>query len=114
MPEWYTAAETLRRLLGEVHRWPTHMLPTIQEPATNLVRGISAATPEAARPGPGSWTPEAWWYQERHHGLGDTARSAPERRGTRRPRSPTPMDSMSDASHRRRRILAEHVHDQDL
>ena len=35
VPEWYNAVETLRRLLGEIHRWPPHMLPTIQEAATN-------------------------------------------------------------------------------
>ena len=37
VPEWYQAVETLRRLLSEVCRWPAHMLPTIQEAATNLV-----------------------------------------------------------------------------
>ncbi|CAE7203675.1 unnamed protein product [Symbiodinium sp. KB8] len=114
VPDWYAAVETLRRLLREVHRWPQNMLPTVQEAATNLVRGIAAATPEAEQSGPGSWRPGDWWYQERHHGLGDTARSDPQRRGTRRPRSPTPPDSMSDSSHRRRRILAEHAHDHDL
>ena len=114
VPQWYAAVETLRRLLQERHQWPVHVLPTIQEAALNLVRGISAITPEEARSGPGDWTPEAWWYMDRHHGLGDAARSQPARRGIRRPRSPTPDENMSDASHRRRRILAEHVHNTDL
>ena len=83
-----------------------------------LVRGIAMATPEQHQGGPGEWTPDQWWYAERHHGLGDAARSAagdgaastsPRSRPHRRPRSPS-----SDASHRRRRVLAEHVHGHDL
>ena len=45
VPQWYAAVETLRRLLHERHQWPVHVLPTIQEAAINLVRGISAITP---------------------------------------------------------------------
>ena len=76
------------------------------------------ATPEQDRGGPGEWTPDQWWYAERHHGLGDAARSNVAREGTspsprsrpqRRARSPS-----SDLSHRRRRLLAEHVHGNDL
>ena len=116
IPNWYRAVETLRALLGEVPQWPVRVLPTLQQAATNLVRGIAIATPTEDRGGPGEWTPEPWWYQERHHGLGDTARApsggpetSPRGRAQRRPRSPS-----SDASHRRRRLLAEHVHDEDL
>ena len=116
VPNWYRAVETLRALLQEVPQWPVRVLPTLQQAATNLVRGIAIATPAEERGGPGEWIPEPWWYQERHHGLGDTARALPGEPATsprghaqRRPRSPS-----SDASHRRRRLLAEHVHDEDL
>ena len=92
IPNWYRAVETLRALLGEVPQWPVRVLPTLQQAATNLVRGIAIATPTEDRGGPGEWTPEPWWYQERHHGLGDTARApsetSPRGRAQRRPRSP--------------------------
>ena len=113
-PEWYRAVETLRSLLRQVRTWPPHMLPTIREAAMNLVRGIAAVTPEEVAGGETQWQPEPWWYQDRHHGLGDTARASTSPRGVprRRPRSPSDNEEgdMSDKSHRRRRLLAEHLH----
>ena len=114
-PEWYKAVDSLRSLLRQVRTWPPHMLPTIQEAATNLVRGIAAVTPEEVAGGEQQWKPEPWWYQERHHGLGDTARAStstsPRGVPRRRPRSPSvDTGDMSDQSHRRRRVLAEHLH----
>ena len=87
--DWYRAVETLRGLLQEVRTWPPHVLPTVQEAAMNLVRGIAAQTPEENIAGTGGWQPDAWWYQERHHGLGDSARASSSPRGPpqRRPRS---------------------------
>ena len=116
VPEWNQAVETLRGLLQQVPNWPTRVLPTIQQAAATLVRGIAIATPEQHQGGPGEWTPEQWWHAERHHGMGDAARSAagtdaatssPRGRARRRPRSPS-----SDASHRR--LLAEHAHGHGL
>ena len=108
------AVETLRSLLQQVRRWPIHMLPTVQQAAMNLVRGIAAATPEETVEGAGDRKPDEWWYRERHHGLRDVARSSsnPPKGRTRR-REDTPVDdveAMSDSSHRRRRLLAEHMH----
>ena len=54
VPDWYKAVETLRSLLRQVRTWPPHMLPTIQEAAMNLVRGIAAVTPEEVAGGSGS------------------------------------------------------------
>ena len=116
IPEWYRAVEILRGMLREVSTWPENMLPTMQQAALNLVHAISALIPEEKRGGEGDWQPVDWWRTERHHGLGDVARSqappSPRSRGTRRARSPS--TNRSDASHRRRRALAEHVHDHDL
>ena len=116
VPEWYRAVEILRGMMREVNTWPAHMLPTMQQAALNLVHAISALIPAESRGGAGDWQPVDWWHAERHHGLGDTARSrtmpSPRSRGTRRARSPS--TDRSDASHRRRRALAEHVHDHDL
>ena len=116
-PEWYLAVETLRSLLSQIRGWPPHVLPTVQAAAMNFVRGIAAATPEAVDSGDQAWQPEPWWYQERHHGLGDTARSSTSPRGPpqRRPRSPSVDEDggESDQSHRRRRLMAEHFHGGD-
>ena len=59
------AVETLRSLLQQVRRWPIHMLPTVQQAAMNLVRGIAAATPEEIVEGAGDRKPDEWWYRER-------------------------------------------------
>ena len=48
------AVETLRSLLQQVRQWPVHMLPTVQQAAMNLVRGIAAATPEETVGGVGT------------------------------------------------------------
>ena len=110
-PEWYRAVETLRGLLNDVSKWPPRVLPTVQEAAMNLVRGIAARTPEETMAGREAWQPDEWWYKERHHGMGDSARASSSPRGPaqRRPRSPS-YGGSSDRSHRRRRILAEHMH----
>ena len=116
IPEWYRATEVLRGMLRGVRTWPVHMLPTMQQAALNLVHAISALIPEENQGGVGDQQPVDWWRSERHHGLGDVARHqnlpSPRSRGTRRARSPS-MES-SDTSHRRRRALAEHVHDREL
>ncbi|CAE7341641.1 unnamed protein product [Symbiodinium microadriaticum] len=51
VPNWYRAVETLRALLQEVPQWPVRVLPTLQQAATNLVRGIAIATPAEERGG---------------------------------------------------------------
>ena len=59
---------------------------------------------------------ERWWHADRHHGLGDQRRvhepPSPRTRGTRRPRSSGPEDDSEESkgSHRRRRLLAMHMH----
>ncbi|CAE7616582.1 unnamed protein product, partial [Symbiodinium necroappetens] len=50
-PEWYRAVETLRGMLRDVKKWPPRVLPTVQEAAMNLVRGIAAQTPEETMAG---------------------------------------------------------------
>ena len=113
IPQWYRTLEILRGMLNEARTWPVSVLPTMQQAALNLVSAIAAVTPEQEQSGPGDWRPPDWWYTERHHGLGDAARHStppsPRGRGTRRARSPSAGNS-SDVSHRRRRLLAEHVH----
>ena len=116
VPDWYRDMENLRGILRQVRSWPTNMLPTFQQAALNLVSAISALIPEEQQSGVGDWQPKDWWYLDRHHGLGDTARHSappsPRQRGTRRPRNPS--GNSSDQSHRRRRVLAEHVHGHGL
>ena len=47
--EWYNAVEMLRGLLLQVPNWPASVLPTVQQAAVNLVRGIAVATPRRPR-----------------------------------------------------------------
>ena len=88
-----------------------------------LLRGISRGIPEQQRGLPD--TGLRWWEAERHHGLGDNARhtqmfdegeSSPRERHPRRPRgdmgeSEGEDDDMLGDSHRRRRLLAVHIHE---
>ncbi|CAE7762655.1 unnamed protein product [Symbiodinium sp. CCMP2592] len=109
---WETAILQMQEWAADLDAWPAAHLPQVQEAAMRLVRGISARVPEEKQGQPD--TSGEWWRFERHHGMGDLALfhgwtpqspSSPRSRGTRRPRSPS-----SDASHRRRRVLAEHMH----
>ncbi|CAE7226564.1 unnamed protein product [Symbiodinium sp. CCMP2592] len=109
---WETAIIQMQEWAADLDAWPTAHLPQVQEAAMRLVRGISARVPEEKQGQPN--TTGEWWRFERHHGMGDLALfhgwtpqspSSPRSRGTRRPRSPS-----SDSSHRRRRALAEHMH----
>ena len=117
IPPWCQAVDSIHAILGELSTYPVSFLPTIQEAAMNLVRGTSRLIPIEAHGQPG----ERWWHSDRHHALGDLRRAqespSPRSRATRRPRSPTsgePSPRQSDSSHRRRRLLAVHQHEQEL
>eukprot|EP00439_Symbiodinium_sp_Y106_P009422 s2813_g1.t1 len=69
--EWETAVLLLRQLAGEIPNWPASRLPTVQEAAMQLVRGISSHIPEERWGQPGA--EDTWWMSDRHHGLGDMA-----------------------------------------
>ena len=56
---WQTAVTTLEQLLGEIQTWPASRLPTVQEAAMQLVRGISRHIPEEGRGLPDM--EQAWW-----------------------------------------------------
>ena len=114
--EWETAVLLLRQLAGEIPNWPASRLPTVQEAAMQLVRGISSHIPEGRWGQPGA--EDTWWMSDRHHGLGDMAvyrgETSPRERHPRRQRSSSSdMGGVSDASHRRRRLLAAHFHDRE-
>ena len=68
---WETAVLLLQQLAKKVSNWPTSRLPTVQEAAMQLVRGISSHIPEERWGQPGA--ADTWWMSDRHHGLGDMA-----------------------------------------
>ena len=112
---------SIQAIIGELPSYPSSFLPTLQEAAMNLVRGASRLIPEEQRGQPGDAVDEPWWRHERHHGLGDLRRAetapSPRQRGTRRARSPSMESSAGDGSndsHRRRRLLAVHMHERNM
>ena len=120
---WQMALLQLNQMNEDLEAWPLERLPKLQDAAMRLLRGMSRRIPEQYRGMPD--TSPGWWEAERHHGLGDRARHAallnagddsPRERHACRPRSDSGDhgpgdDDMSADSHRRRRLLAMHLHE---